>query len=160
MRCLNETTILRYIEEGFKEPQNKKIAEHIRQCPGCNAIEEALREERDYLRGELAILEPETIPVPSFIPSIEPRLQRKISRRWFVIPSMPRLQLAGAMITLLIAVFLFLILAQRDPGPGDTVIQPAAIVQAASIAGKPVDTFIMEEKETNTTFVWIESRVP
>lgn len=149
MRCLNDETITQYIDNGFHERKSKKIERHLSQCQKCRGREKQIRAEIDFVNRKMETLDPGHIPNLVFIPPEEtaplPFMFKPVAA-------------AAAFILVLISAFILFLVFSTPGKNGDKQVGESTIICSIRIGGQPVESYIIEEKETNTTLVWVERK--
>ena len=149
MRCLNDETITQYIDNGFQERKAKKIERHLSHCQTCRGKEKQIRVEIDLVNRKMEILDPEHIPDLVFIPPEE-----TIPLTFMFKPA----AVTAAVILVLTSVFILFLLFSSPGENEDKQLDEFTIIRSIRIGGLPVESYIIEEKETNTTLVWVERK--
>ncbi len=170
MFCYRDPALMRYLDKGFSPRKLRGMERHLAACPRCRRKAESLAREKNALHRELSVIDPETIPREEFVlPAGETVMPRQPRPGWYEFFRPPMLlKPAGVLAFLALAVLVLAALLWWGPGNGpglplgtghfDARGTAQPVLRAASIAGEPVETFIIEEKETHTTFIWIEKK--
>jgi hypothetical protein len=149
MRCLSDETITQYIDNGFHEKKVKKIEQHLSQCQTCRGREKQIRAEIDFVNRKMETLDPGDIPGLAFRPPKETA----------PLPFVFKPLAAAAAVILVLTSLFILVLWFSTPGRnGDRQGGDSIIIRSISSGGQPVESYIIEEKETNTTLVWVERK--
>lgn len=82
---------------------------------------------------------------------VVPRLQRRLFRR-------PLAAAATVLLGVLLLVTAFSFLFRQKPDNGGKNPQEGVIIDAAWVEGRPVDTFIIDQKDPDITIVWFEKQ--
>jgi anti-sigma factor RsiW len=149
MRCLNDETITQYIDNGFQVRKAKKIERHLSHCQTCRGREKQTRAEIDFVNRKMESLDPGHIPELVFIPPQETA----------PLPFMFKPAAAAAAVILVLTSVFILFLLFSTPGKNEEKqVGESTIIHSIRIGDQPVESYIIEEKETNTTLVWVEKK--
>jgi anti-sigma factor RsiW len=164
MKCLCAETLTQYIDNGFPKEKALEIKDHLSQCPGCREREKRIREEILFAAKKIKILDPPKIPPLEFIPPHKTGRKFGISSYLDYLKPISAARLIGvsaAVILMLVSVTLT-VLVFSPPGPKSSgpvsSLHNETIIRSVDIGGQPVETFIIREKETNTTLIWVEKK--
>lgn len=149
MRCLKNETITQYIDNGFHERKAKKIERHLSYCDKCRDRGKKIKAEISLINEKLKILDPGYIPNLRFIPP------EKTTPLFFMFRPV---RAAAAAILVITSVFILYLLFSSPGKNEDQQVGKSTIIHSVRSGGSPADSYIIEEKETNTTLVWVERR--
>jgi hypothetical protein len=149
MKCLSNGTITQYLDNGLPEKKTNKIKIHISECQKCRDRAKAIKDEIDFVNRKTGIFDPVEIPGPGEIFILPQPTKRKIGVPVFLLKP----ALVGSFV-LAFALLLYLWLS----APGNNMLPSHSIIRSIGIGDQPVQAYIIEETETNTTFVWVEKK--
>jgi anti-sigma factor RsiW len=150
MRCLSDGTITQYLDHGLPEKRANKIKIHISACQKCRDRAQAIKDEIDFVNSKTGIFNPKEIPEPEDIFILPQPTKRKQGFPVFLLK--PALVVS---FVLAFAILLFLWIS----APGNNMIPSHSIIRSIGIGDQPVQVYIIEETESNTTFVWVEKKL-
>jgi hypothetical protein len=168
MRCLKEKVLTRYLDSFYTGKDAERIKQHILECKVCRIKMEKIKKEIEYISQKTEILSPSEIPEKDFVFPVYSKQRLSFS---FV-------PVAAAFIFMLILVSVFwLIFQNRDEGilsrgenilsivekmdERETVLEKKerqSIIRRISVAGQPVQTYIIRDPENKTTLIWVEKK--
>lgn len=105
MKCLKREIIIRYINNELENIERGNVEQHIADCEKCRSAVNKMKEKIDFLRKDIALLNPEKITVPSFEYPAETREEYIIEKNK---PKFLRRYLFPAAAVLVILIFIFI----------------------------------------------------
>lgn len=163
MRCLKDYQLTQYLDGGFAPQEAETIESHLSACGKCSGRLELLRNRKDFVARKAEILDPleypaQNLDVAAGVVSIQ--------SGWGMVRRAIRPVAAVAVLAVLVVGALVLgppLFHRRDNGEnglagnGDLANQQD-IVRYVKVDGQPAQTFIIKERESNTTIIWVEPK--
>ena len=163
MRCLKDYRLTQYLDNGCSPREAAAIESHLAECRTCGNRLEPLRKQKDFVARKAEILDPVVYPPE---PSQLPGGIMSLESGWGMARRALRPVAAVLVLAALIAGGLFfgpqLFRGDGDgqqatPGNG-TVADNHDIVRYVRVDGRPAQTYIIKERESNTTIIWVEPK--
>jgi len=180
MRCLKEKVLTRYLDGGYSRKDAETIKRHIQDCSGCRKKMEKIKKEIEYINKKIEILSPGDIPERDFWipdPALGKTESARLSYKRQKIFSFKLSAAAVAILVLCVVSVLWFFLQKKERDTGlerkhllsiveqidgtDTAIEKRnrqSIIRRISIAGQPVQTYIVRDPENKTTLIWVEKK--
>ncbi len=149
MKCLSDGTITQYLDNGLPEKKANKIKLHISVCQKCRDRTQAIKDEIDFINSKTGIFDPVEIPEPEEVFILPRPAKRKIG--------FPLFLLKPALVVSFVLAFALLLYLWIS-APGNNMLPSHAVIRSIGIGDQPVEAYIIEETETNTTYVWVEKK--
>lgn len=158
MRCLNDHTLILYIERALSGRKMKGVEDHLFRCLSCRGKLKKIESNRQSVLRKMDGLKPEAVPEMPFIPPVKPgrpglfhNLLGPLTLHRILMPA------AAAVSFLLAAVLVWILLLS---GPKTVTPGPSTFrIHSIRMENQPVQTYIIKEKETKTTIVWVEKKM-
>jgi anti-sigma factor RsiW len=162
MKCVQKGTMILYLDQSLSKEQTARVRSHLKSCPGCAARLKELESGKKEVLKKMALLEPATIPA---VPA-EPSMTAGKTGRLKPLPAPRRLLLKAAVLALtgvLLAWFILSLPRPPDPGaaPGESgpgELKSQFHIHSITMEQKRAQTYIIKEKDTKTTFIWVEKK--
>ncbi len=154
MKCLNPSTIRKYIDNELTPSRRRKWDRHLQSCPSCRETIQRETQRTAAFKAKLTGLSPKTLPEKVFRKPVEPvrmRSTRPVSRPPF------KYWAAAAAVTVGVLLSLFLLLQQpqnNDAGP-DSPGPARVILTAAKLDGQPAEAVMFTDPDPEMTVFWI-----
>ncbi len=165
MKCLKDFTITRYIDNGFPGKKAQKINRHLAGCSRCRERAKEIKDEIDFVNKETERFNPLTIPEPqdTFVlprPDAEKkRFADYFTLKWPVFDLRPVRVAVPLVLSVVCLLIVLLSVTGSNTGPDiKNETGSRAVIRYVGIGGQPVNAYVVEEAETNTTFVWVEKK--
>jgi anti-sigma factor RsiW len=170
MRCLKDYQLTQYLDGGYTPQEAEKIKSHLSTCVKCAGRLEMLRNRKDFVALKAEILDPLVYQTEDLDVVVESGKVAagvmSIQSGWGMVKWAIRPVAAVVVLAVLIVGALVLgpqLFHREDNGAnelagnGDLVNQ-RDIVRYVRVDGEPAQTFIIKERESNTTIIWVEPK--
>jgi len=161
--CYDETLYAVFVDNEAGPDQRREIKTHLDTCPACREIVRALEAENEQLKKAFKW----NHPTPDLVPAIMekrdsaafPSKPQKIvvlkhgQSNW---PHVFEWGLATAASFLVIGLLYLFLLSPNHTPPAPETPEKNVILCSARVAGKEAKSYIYEEENRATQFIWLE----
>ena len=171
MTCLKNDILILHIDKALSGKIKKRTESHLAACSHCRTRLKALEGRLQRVLNSMQMLEPLEVPPGVFIPpqkkekrSRFTNLARGIRLDMMLKPVHAGIALVIVIMTVLLGLFYFPGTRQKpEPIAAVDYVAPGAeerfALHSITMAGRPARTYIITEKASKTTIIWVENRM-
>jgi len=161
--CYDETLYAMYTDNETGTEQRLEIEAHLKTCPACREIVQALETENQQLKKTFQWNHPTPDLIPTIMEKLDPEASPSQLQETVLLkpvktnkPHVFRWGLATAASFLAFGFLYLFLLSPHHPPPSPETHEKNVILCSASVAGKEVKSHIYEEKNQDTQYIWLE----
>lgn len=153
-KCLKKEIILQYIDNEFRAKKQKKIAAHLSGCHKCRQEAERIKSKMNFVSSKIEMIDPPGDFKIAFSLPEDPVGRKTIFKKMFA-NIRPAFILKPALITVIFVLIAAVVIMMLPGGDKET---RQLLIHSVRMEGQPAQTYIIEEKESKTTLIWIEKK--
>ncbi len=170
MSCIKEYKLTQFLDGGCLEEEAGMIESHLSGCGACRNRLQRLLQQKGFVARKAELLDPvvypaedvgmpdRTIKISGGVSTLEPGF-------WLLRRALRPVAAALALVVLVAGGLFFGPKLFPPKHPAQPELTGAAssagqydIVRYVRVDGRPAQTYIIKEPQTNTTIVWVESK--